>query len=288
MKQTMRRAWICGCAVVLAWLSGACENEAESTSKGGGRGGGGSTTVATGPSGAGGQGGAGGAASCAAVQGEVVSLSTSDGVALQGDLYTTGMVGGPGAVLLHMIPPSNNRSNYPTAFIDKLVAAGITVLNIDRRGAGSSGGNAMEAYTGPNGVLDAVAARDFLVAHACAPESSRIAMVGASNGTTSALDYAVFAAGDPVRDVPKAMVFLTAGSYTENQNTLANNRAVLDPLAIMFVYSTAESGWTAPLQAGAPSNWMFSEYPGGAHGTSMFTAKPESMDDVATFLATAL
>ena len=72
--------------------------------------------------------------------------------------------------------------------IDALVERGFTVLNVDRRGAGDSGGVAREAYTGPNGRLDAVAARAFLLDSACGVAPDRIAFVGASNGTTTIVD----------------------------------------------------------------------------------------------------
>ena len=42
----------------------------------------------------------------------------------------------------------------------------------------------------------------------------RIAVVGASNGTTTALDFAVYASTDPKVPFPSALVFLTGGTYT--------------------------------------------------------------------------
>ena len=229
-------------------------------------------------------GGQGGQAPCATVTGEVVTLTTSDGVALEGDLHTTGVQQGPAAVLLHMIPPGNNRSNYPLEFITKLTAAGIAVLNLDRRGAGNSGGVAMDAYTGPNGKLDAEAAVAFLQAHECAHATDRLALIGAS----TALDYAVNAGTDAALPVPKALVFLTGGGYTENQNQVSDNRALLDTLAISFVYSGQESFWSASFTLSAPATWSFNEYNPGAHGTGIFAANPESMDDVVSFLSAAL
>src|SRR5262245_51857736 len=108
------------------------------------------------------------AGACAPGETANVMLVTEDGLTLQGDFYATGAVGGPGAVLLHMIPPQWNRTSYPRAFIDELVASGISVLNLDRRGAGGSAGVAVDAYLGPNGKLDVEAAVGYLAAHACA------------------------------------------------------------------------------------------------------------------------
>ena len=224
---------------------------------------------------------------CTSVDGEVVRMTTSDGVELEGDLYLTGIVDAPSAVLLHMIPPGNDRGNYTSVFINKLVAAGFNVLNMDRRGAGNSKGVAREAYTGPNGRLDAEAAVSFLQGSACAPDPARIAFIGASNGTTTALDYTV---GTDQVDAarPKALVFLTGGTYTEAQNKINERRALLDSLPIQFVFSAAEARWSTAFRENAPAGWRFSEYDPGGHGTRMFEVVPSAMDDVVTFLTDEL
>ncbi len=214
-------------------------------------------------------------------------MTTDDNVMLEGDLYTTGVKGAAGVVLLHMIPPGNDRTNYSPEFIAKLVAKGLDVLNIDRRGAGKSGGVATEAYMGPKGKLDAKAAVEKLIGHECEVDSSRIALVGASNGTTTALDFTV-AAESLSHKVPAALVFLTGGGYTEAQNKISDNMVLLSPIPIQFMFSTAESGWSKPFETGAPAAWQFDEYATGGHGTQMFGVKPESMDAVADFLAKSL
>ena len=220
---------------------------------------------------------------CDAAGQSVVQFQTDDGVTLSGDLHRTGKSGGPAVVLLHMIPPSNDRKNYPASFISALVDRGMTVLNVDRRGAGASGGVARDAYTGAKAALDGKAAIAFLRGHACSFDAERLAVVGASNGTTTALDYAVTAAKPP-----RALVFLTGGAYTENQTKLADQHAKLDVVPILFVYSTAENAWSKGFVPSAPPQWVFKEYANGAHGTGMFAAEPRSVDDVASFLATNL
>jgi alpha-beta hydrolase superfamily lysophospholipase len=218
---------------------------------------------------------------------EVVSLTTDDGLALAADFYGSGVPGGAAVVLLHMIPP-NDRSNYERPFIDRLVDRDLAVLNVDRRGAGDSEGDGMDAYLGDSGWLDAKAAFLFLGSHACAFDATRIAIVGASNGSTTALDFAIRSADDAAVGEPAALVFLTAGTYTENQHAIADYRPLLDPLPILFVYSTAERDFSVAFEPTAPSTWQFLEYEMGAHGTQMFAAVPASMDDVANFLDTAL
>jgi len=188
-----------------------------------------------------------------------------------------------------MIPPHHDRSNYPKAFIDALVAKGFTVLNVDRRGAGKSKGVAKEAYEGPKGVLDAQAARDTLAKHACRFDTTRMVLVGASNGTTTALDYTVAAHQDGSSyDAPKALVFLTGGKYTENQHALKDHRATLGKTPLLFVFSTDERAWSASFQEGAPAAWTFKEYAKGAHGTKMFGAQPESIEKVVSWVASKL
>jgi pimeloyl-ACP methyl ester carboxylesterase len=235
----------------------------------------------------GGASGSGGNPACTSTP-AVVSFITDDGVKLEADDYPTGEELAPSVVLLHMIPPANDRSNYPKAFIDALGAKKIRVLNVDRRGAGASAGDPQEAYLGDKGKLDAKAAMQHLLSGQCAVDPLRIGLVGASNGTTPALDYALHAAVNSELIFPSALVFLTGGTYTENQNTLGAHHDELDPLPIQFVFSAAESAWSKGYQAGAPSSWRFQEWDPGDHGTKMFEARPESIENVALFLRDVL
>lgn len=230
------------------------------------------------------------AAACAKnATAEVVTMTADDGQKLEGDLYRSGSAGGPAAVLLHMVPPSNTRTNYPAAFIEALVAKGLTVLNLDRRGAGgSTPGNPVDAYVGPKGKLDAKAAHDFLVAQACPIDAQRIVYLGASNGSATALDFAVYAAGEATVASPRALVFLTGGTYTEANNQIAAQRTILDALPLLFVYSKAERDWSVQYEAGKAAAWVFKEYDPGDHGTLMFGAASASIGDVADFVAVAV
>ena len=225
---------------------------------------------------------------CEAPHTEVVTLTTDDGVTLEGDLYTSGALDAPGVVLLHMIPPNHDRTGYPVAFCEALAAQGYNVLNIDRRGAGASGGVAQDAYSGPNGKLDPHAAIQYLLEMPCPSDPTRLAIVGASNGTTSALDFTLWSSSDESAPTPTTLVYLTGGDYTENQNSISDNLEFLSPIQSLFVYSTDEATWSVSFEATAPETWTFSEYLDGAHGTLMFDAIPSSMDDVRAFLEEAL
>jgi len=201
---------------------------------------------------------------------EVVRFETDDGVTLEADLVVAGRRGGPGVVLLHMIPPSNDRTGYPAAFLEALADAGITLLNVDRRGAGGSEGDPREAYEGPNGKRDAVAAVRFLLAHPCALDPDAIGLVGASNGTTTVLDFAVHAAETDGLRVPAAVAFLSGGRYTEAQNEIAAHLELLSGVPMLFAYPASEAPWNDALAARDVAGWRFQRYDPGAHGTRLF------------------
>jgi pimeloyl-ACP methyl ester carboxylesterase len=222
---------------------------------------------------------------CTADGAVVHRFDTSDGVTLEADFVSSGTTNSPVVVLLHMIPPHHDRTGYPSDFIDALHTKGFDVLNLDRRGAGASDGVAEEAYTGDGGRLDVEAAVQFLQSHACQSDLARLVVVGASNGTTSALDYTV----GTEEPRPAALVFLTGGSYTENQNKLAENTSLLSSKPMLFVFSTEERAWSAAFNVeGVSPNWRFDEYGVGDHGTKMFAAAPESVARTAEWMQSAL
>lgn len=223
---------------------------------------------------------------CPQVGPEQVTLQTADGVELIADLYTTGHIGDPVVLLLHMIPPGNDKSNFTPAFIEAVRAKGFNVLNINRRGASGSGGAAVDAYMGPNGVEDAVAGYLFAGAHECGMAMDHVAIVGASNGSTTALDFTIRAAGDPSLQQPVAMVFLSGGMYTENQHTIADHQDVLANHAVLLAYPPGEASWNQGVLGLGIAGWEGLEVTPGAHGTLMFDPNPEVMGFVADFLAT--
>ncbi|MCA9564327.1 MAG: hypothetical protein KC561_12605, partial [Myxococcales bacterium] len=93
-----------------------------------------------------------------------VTFTTADEVTLLADFLPADQPGARSIVLLHMIPPRNNRSDYPDDFLESLNDLGWNVLNVDRRGtAGRSDGEAVDAYEGVGGRLDVEAAVSFLL-----------------------------------------------------------------------------------------------------------------------------
>lgn len=210
---------------------------------------------------------------------ETVTLTTRDGVDLVGDVHPAAAAG-PGVVLLHMNPAGGfDRADWPQSFVDRLTGAGHHVLALDRRGAGDSGGVAEDAFEGPAGKYDVEAAVLELASRGASP----IALVGASNGSTSALDYVVWAPSEGLPEVA-AIAFMTGGGYTENQNPMST----LGDVPAVFTYSTAERAWSVAQQPLDPGTWEFREYPEGDHGTRMFAAAPEVEEHLESFLSAAL
>lgn len=215
------------------------------------------------------------------VQPEVITLTTRDGVDLEADRYT-GVSGAPAVALFHMIPPSATRADYPDNFIARLTCHGWSVINVDRRGAGGSSGTPVDSYEGPGGAFDVEAAVNAL---ADVGGTGPLGVLGASNGTTSALDYAVLAEAEGLT-VPTAMGFLTGGTYTENQNDVADLPA---SVTLGLYSSVSESAWTEDQREHDPGDWTFVAYPGGGHGTQLFnTEGPTVRDDLEAFFLAEL
>jgi len=197
----------------------------------------------------------------------VVTFTTADGETLEADWYAADAAGSGAVVLFHMIPPNNDRTGYPSALREALHAQGVSVLNVDRRGAGGSTGSAPAAYEGPGGLLDVQAAVTYATEHGADPE--KLVLVGASNGTTSVYDYVVArAAGFPQA---AAVVFMSPGTYTENQNDFAPTQAEWDvslSFPFLWLYPTTEP-YAQAFVPDAPGAWKFVE-DGQQHGTNMF------------------
>ena len=209
---------------------------------------------------------------------EAVTVPTADGVTLAGDYYGNA-AGAEAVLLLHMIPPTYDRTTWPVEFTETLRDDGYAVLALDRRGAGESGGVAEDAYEGPAGVLDAEAAVALLTERGAAS----VVLVAASNGTTTALDYTLEAdaAGLPT---PRAMIWMSPGSWTENNHAVAE---LGDFAPLLFVYPKNEAGWSDDIHAAADPDdrWAYRECPGRSHGTFLFDTVDGLGEDLRDWLA---
>ncbi len=193
--------------------------------------------------------------------GGVVDLQTDDGITLRADYTPAANPSRPAVVLVHMIPPNFDRTSWPEAFVQLLATEDWSVLAIDRRGAGESDGDAVDAYQGPLGRLDVAAAVGKLVADG----AGDIVLIGASNGTTSVADYASDAAAEGWTP-PTATGFLSAGPYTENQQAIGD--MPVRPSFFMYENSDRERSWAEGIEPDAPDAWEFWFYDPGAHGTN--------------------
>jgi pimeloyl-ACP methyl ester carboxylesterase len=208
----------------------------------------------------------------------LITLTTRDDIRLEADLYA-GVAGCPGVVLIHMIPPSNNRDGWPSEFIDRLTAHGWSVVAYDRRGTRNSEGIPVDSFEGEAGRWDVEAA----VAALTDAGAEGLALIGASNGTASVIDYAAWASAEGLPEV-LAMGFMSGGGYTEAQTSMADVPSV----PAVFTYDPSEAAWPEGQMQYDPGNWVFHEYDGGGHGTQTFGLKPKVKGDLEDFLVESL
>ncbi len=208
---------------------------------------------------------------------------TKDGVRIAG-LFYSGCVGGPAALLLHMMPATKESWDR---FARRLAKSGFAVLAIDLRGHGESrqAGDGrrldyklFEDRDHQDKIKDVEAAAAWL-AERQAP-LKRLVVVGASIGANLAIAYAAAHPGvaataalspgldyrgvttpDKVRKMaPGQPLFLAASSEDELSFKTDRELAQLKPDAVVR------------------------EYGGAGHGTSMFDARPELMEELAAWL----
>lgn len=198
----------------------------------------------------------------------LVTFPTRDGVDLVADYLPAEEPNHGAVVLFHMAPPDNDRAGYPADMRRALGELGVSVLNVDRRGAGASGGSAPDATRGIMARLDMEASTDFLTRtdRLCPVDSSKFILVGASNGSTSVLDYTV--AHEPELPHPAGVVWMSPGTYTESNHEVSDHRDVLDPLPMLWLYPEDEP-YSDQWRSGAGEDWSFHPE-GAAHGTRMF------------------
>ena len=202
-----------------------------------------------------------------------VEIEGIDGLTLVGDFRSTGTQPQPTVLLLHML---NNRRQSWQPLVPELLAAGYTVLAIDMRGHGETGG-AMEwnlAEQDLQIVLDWLREQPQV-------DGSQISTIGASIGANMALRSA---ANDA--DVV-ATVILSAGTNyrgvtTEDALALYGNRPILIVAAEGDV-GAAQSARTLDSLAVGEHDLII--YDGGGHGTGLFAPHPEVIPAIIDFLA---
>lgn len=194
---------------------------------------------------------------------EEVTIAGADGLEIRGTLsYSRGFTNEPGVILLHML--GSNRYAWDE-FVSQLLPAGFTVLAIDLRGHGDTGG----ARDWDLAAEDLRLVWDYFSQR---PEVdvNRTAVVGGSIGANMALTTA---ANLPLIDTA---VLLSpgldyAGVTTAEAVAAYGERPLLivvsegDSYAADSSRQLAEIGTMATLEI----------YEGSSHGTSMFAAEPD-------------
>lgn len=210
---------------------------------------------------------------------ERVELKTQDGVQIIGDYYPA--ESSRGILLLHMMPA--DRKSW-TAFAAKLQAAGFQALAIDLRGHGESEG-------GPDGYkkfsdaehqasqLDVEAGAEFLKSKGV----TELHLAGASIGANLALKYL------SERSEARSAILLSPGLDYRGVLT-APALEKISPTQGIYLAAAEDDGYSRDTVAELSrkiiqdNRHMLKVFKSGGHGTRLFEAHPEFMEELATWL----
>jgi pimeloyl-ACP methyl ester carboxylesterase len=196
-----------------------------------------------------------------------VSIPAADGLELIGTLYPAqGESPAPAVMLLHML--GGRRGDWGT-FANDLSTSGYTVLALDMRGHGATGGAQDWAATDD----DLLRAWQFL-AEQDGVDGERTAVIGASIGSNMALRTA------SAESTIKTVVLLSPGlDYrgvtTEEAMVVFGDRPAFIVAANGDTYSAESSATLADLA----TNAQLQLYDDASHGTRMFPVH-EALDDL--------
>lgn len=211
------------------------------------------------------------------IMSQTVEFNTADAVKIAADYYSPTVPGNSGIILVHMNPAT--RSSWKD-FAPLLQTAGYQVLAIDLRGHGDSGGGDYRKFSDPQyqaSIADLDAAADFLKARGVV----NLAVVGASIGANLALEYLSKNPGT------KAAVLLSPGLNYRGIKTPPLAAAVTDKNKFLLIGADDDQdnlGTTCAAlakQLGAAQKICFAT---GGHGTNLFAAHPELMNQIVTFI----
>jgi dienelactone hydrolase len=217
---------------------------------------------------------------------QTVTIDSPDGVKLVGSLYEAGKPMSPTLLLLHQW--QSDRHSYDD-FAQKMQGAGFNVLAIDGRGFGESmkkaDGTAVAAGRTDADVKamlgDVGAAFDFLAKNKNV-DPKRIALVGASYGSSLALIYAA--------DKPEvaAVALLSPGLnyFGSMQTAPAMKKYGKRPVYMTAAEDDKDSAEALKAlgAAVADADHVKKMYSAGAgHGTALFKSKPGLADELLEF-----
>jgi len=203
-----------------------------------------------------------------------IAIEAADGLTLRGTFYPASSPGqNPGLLLLHM---NGGRRQDWNDVVPELANSGFAVLTLDMRGHGQSGGS----KDWNQAADDLQRAWRYLSEHE-EVDSERTAIIGASIGANMAL---VTGVNEPSI---KGVALLSPGlNYLE----VMTNDAIVDygnrPALIVASEEdsyAAESSRTLKQLAPGPADLVL--YNGAGHGTRMFSAEPELLNVLTSWLS---
>ena len=205
-----------------------------------------------------------------------VTLSGAQGLELKGTFTPAGDATVPAMLLLHMYG-IDRRSWEP--FAEDLAAAGIASLAIDLRGHGDTGG----AEDWELAQEDVAAAFSWLRARP-GVDPSRVGLVGASIGANLGL---VQAAAHPDEVAAAALLSPGLDYFRVRIDGLVGPAAGVP----LFLVATEDDGYSAEtvrsLATQSPGDPLLVVNDGSAHGTDMFSGRPELAGQLIRFLQQA-
>lgn len=197
------------------------------------------------------------------VQPQVVRVAASDGLTLVGDYYALGGEGQPAVLLLHQL--YTTRASW-SPLINPLLDAGYSVLAVDLRGYGASGGRISwtRAVTDVQTWLDWLRAQPGIRADA-------VAVIGSSMGSNLAL---VGCAND------SQCMTAVAISPGLNYYGIRPADSLGEGHSALLVYSRRDgySGRSVPQMAEiASGDVQVQAYDGNVHGMDLFTTQGDTL-----------
>ena len=188
-----------------------------------------------------------------------IDLKTDDSIGLKATFYKGGKEM-PSIILLHMLDRNRNDWNEFAISLQKI---GYNVVSIDLRGHGESSLNwkSLSENDFNNMVLDVKAAKEFLASQGL---DDKIAIIGASIGANTALNYAV------QDNSVKTIILLSPGLNYRGVKTEETIKQFKNPILIV-----AAQGDTYSLDSSRTLNSLskisvLKIYQGSEHGTRLF------------------
>lgn len=219
-----------------------------------------------------------------------VEITTSDGITIIGTLVkASGIERRPACLLIHQL--GSDRNSY-AGFQQKLLEAGINSLAIDMRGHGESTAGGTINYEDFNNENWADCQKDIQAGLAylrnldCVNPSS-IGIVGASIGANlSILEAADEMQEDGFQNRPTCMVLLSPGTdYHGIQPLQRGHDLEYIPVYIVSAEEDQQSYRGSQSLSQAARGGELVSFPGSEHGTDLFEAHPELMDQIVQWLS---